>query len=86
MPQNKQELLDAIRSNYQKLMVDLASVPRVGRLTLDRPLLRPVNLQKHVAQGHDANPSGYESKPQYDLFGTRESMLRSLQSVPEKTA
>ena len=27
VPQNKQELLDAIRTTYQKLMVDLTSVP-----------------------------------------------------------
>lgn len=27
VPQNKQELLDAIRTTYQKLMADLASVP-----------------------------------------------------------
>lgn len=29
VPQNKQELLEAIRSSYQKLDADLASVPDV---------------------------------------------------------
>lgn len=37
VPQNKRELLDAIRSSYQKLMVDLASVPpeRAREATLE---------------------------------------------------
>lgn len=37
VPQNKQELLDAMRSSYQKLAVDLASVPpdRAREATLE---------------------------------------------------